>query len=72
MSIIDMARVIAERCSITLGFQSDINRPLQSANEGEYDLTYSIDKLKSTGFMLTGDIISEIDSTLLFCRRVFS
>ena len=35
------------------------------------ELNFKIDKLKETGFSLSGDIVNEIDATLKFCCEAF-
>jgi len=35
-------------------------------------LKYSIEKLKSTGFLLEGNLDQEIDDTLRFCKKHFT
>jgi UDP-glucose 4-epimerase len=71
-SIFDMARLISKRCSEVLGYHPDVIRPDPSKNETENDLIYSIEKLKSTGFILEKNINHEIDGMLQFCSLNFS
>lgn len=71
LRVIDMARLIAERCNRTLGFRPRITAPKPRADSVLQEFKYSIDKIISTGFELKKNINSEIDSTLLFCRNEF-
>lgn len=71
LRIIDMARLIAERCHETLGFKPEIVSQKNSEPEISHSLDYRIDKIKCTGFELKGNTNAEIDSTLLFCRDMF-
>ena len=71
MSIIDVASLVADRCAAVLGFRPEIQRRDPAPGEQSQFLDYRIDKLKATGFRLTGDITSEIDSTLRLCESAF-
>jgi len=71
VSILDMANLIAARCETTLGSRLSVERPEPVASETVDDLEYRIDKIKSTGFTLTGDAEGEIDATLRFCAEYF-
>lgn len=69
--IIDMAERIAERCEIILGFRPKIFRPSPDLVENILPLSYRIEKLKATGFVLLSDVDEEIDATLKLCVRSF-
>ncbi len=71
MSVFEMTERIASRCSSVLGFTPRIVRPEATPGEGARPLDFSIDRLKATGFFLTGDINAEIDATLRLCRKAF-
>jgi UDP-glucose 4-epimerase len=72
LRIMDLAEIIAERTQEIFGFKPPIIRPSLESGEGmESSLIYSIDKLKSTGFRLEGNIKNAIDETLLFCAKYF-
>jgi UDP-glucose 4-epimerase len=71
MSILDLAKRIQTRCTDRFGFTPSIHRPDPPAGERNGQLSYSIDRLKSTGFILEGDLDQEIDGTLSFCRKNF-
>jgi len=67
-SILSLAQLIQERCSITFGFTPPITRPAASPPREKIRLVYSIEKLKMTGFRLSGSLAKEIDDTLIFCK----
>ena len=71
MRIIDMVELIAERCYKILGFKPEIIRPESLPHDYSAMLEYSIEKLKSTGFVLNKNMNAEIDATLLFCQNEF-
>lgn len=71
MSVFAMAERISARCNALLGFTPQIIRPDPKADEHETPLDYRIDKLKSKGFSLRGDIDSELDATLRLCQQAF-
>jgi UDP-glucose 4-epimerase len=72
LKIIDMAELVAERCSQTLGFKPEITTQEPLPKETSNELAYVIDKIKSTGFSLKKNLHEEIDATLRFCQNVFS
>ena len=72
LRVIDLGREIAQRCEAVLGFTPDIVRPEPLPGEATTMLDYRIDKIKATGFTLTGDRLAEIDATLRLCRKAFS
>lgn len=71
MSVFAMAERISSRCAAILGFTPEIIRPEPKADEISAPLDYRIDKLKSKGFSLAGDIDSELDATLRLCVQAF-
>lgn len=71
VSVLDMANLIAARCEAVLGSRLPVERPIQAAPETAEDLEYRIDKIRDTGFTLTGDAEEEIDDTLRFCAAYF-
>jgi len=72
LSILQLATLIQERCRVKLGFTPPLHRPEPTPGETWVPLMYSIEKLKATGFVLTGNLVEEIDNTLLFCKNHFS
>lgn len=71
LSIMQLATRIQERCRLKFNFLPPIVRPEPASDEKSMPLTYSIEKLKSTGFHIEGDLDLEIDNTLSFCRKEF-
>lgn len=71
VSILDMATIIAGRCEATLGFRPPVERPKPAPGEAAEELQYRIDRIKDTGFSLTGNAEREIDATLRFCAAHF-
>ncbi len=71
LRVIDVAKLIAERCTSLFGFTPNICLPEATVNENESILDYQISKLLSTGYSHTGHIKEEIDQTLEFCHSEF-
>lgn len=71
VSIIDMTRLVADRCEVTLGYRPEIICPDIRPNEVSGVLNYSIDKIKATGFSLAGSFAKEVDATLKLCAVNF-
>ena len=71
-SVIDIAKLVADRCAVLLGFRPTIERPAPIAGESAPKLDYRIDRLLATGFELRGDLTEEIDATLQLCVAAFS
>lgn len=71
LQIIEFTEKIASRCKAVLNFSPPIIRPEPAINEVSIGLNYCIDKLKATGFSLTGDIDAEIDATLSLCLAAY-
>jgi UDP-glucose 4-epimerase len=69
--VIDLAELIVTRCEAVLGFKPEIERPDPEPGEDSLELNFQIDKLKETGFYLSGDVEKEIDITLKFCHETF-
>lgn len=72
LSILDMAQQIAVRCQAVFGFMPPISRPGVQGQQFFEHLDFTIKKLKSTGFILNGNLSKEIDDTLRFCKEYFS
>jgi UDP-glucose 4-epimerase len=71
LSIIQLATKIQERCKKQFNFTPPIVRPVPSSGKMCVPLNYSIEKLKSTGFIPTGSLDKEIDNTLIFCQKQY-
>jgi UDP-glucose 4-epimerase len=71
LSMVDLAERVASRCQIVLGFRPAILRPPPAPGEKAVALDYRIDKLKQTGFALSGGMDAEIDATIRLCQEAF-
>jgi len=71
LRIIDVAERIQARCADIMEFTPALLRPEPEQGEVSNDLDYRIDKLKATGFKLTGNMDNEIDATLRLCLKEF-
>ncbi|MGA2091687.1 MAG: SDR family oxidoreductase [Endomicrobiales bacterium] len=73
VQIRQMAEMIADRCQVTLGFRPSLHIPdAQSVIDSTIErLDYDVEKLLSTGYVLSGDLKTEIDETLVMCQRSF-
>ena len=69
LRIIDLAEMIAKRCSAVLGFEPTIERPQPADDEVSLPLEYDITKLKSTGYSLRGNAEREIDDTIRIAQH---
>jgi len=72
LSIHELALKIQKRCELSFGFSPSIVKPKSIKGERSKLLHYSIEKLKSTGFFLEGNLDQEIDDTLMFCKKHFT
>ena len=72
LPIIEIAELVASRCKVVLGFSPNIQRAGSVIEGIGQPLDYRIEKLKSTGYSISGDTDKEIDSTLYFCKHNFS
>ncbi len=71
MQVIEMARDIADRCAAVLGYKPEIIYPPAKPGERAEMHEYSMEKIKATGFTLTGNRRAEIDATLSLCAKAF-
>jgi UDP-glucose 4-epimerase len=71
VSILDMAKLIKERCEKTLNIYPEIviGKDDSSNTVLEKPVVYNIDKIKKTDFRLISNVNEEIDKTLLFCDK---
>ena len=70
-SILDMAKLIKERCEKIMGTSPEIivgidNVPNNAVAE---PVIYNIDKIKKIGFKLVANVNEEIDRTIIFCNE---
>ncbi|OGR07311.1 MAG: hypothetical protein A3K23_04795 [Desulfobacca sp. RBG_16_58_9] len=71
LRVIDLASRIAARCYQVFNMTTLIIKPDPRPDEAYEALDYRIDRLKGSGFVLSGKMDEEIDDTLRFCRQVF-
>ncbi len=73
LSILEMSKLVAERCYKMYSYKPDIVRNFSDSNENfdteNSDFKYIIDRLLSAGFILKDNFDYEIDNTLLFCNQ---
>ncbi len=70
VSILDIAKLIKERCEEVLNISPEIviGKDDNTKKVFEMPLKYNIDKIKKTGFRLISNVNEEIDKTLIFCN----
>ncbi|WP_321419176.1 NAD(P)-dependent oxidoreductase [uncultured Methanomethylovorans sp.] len=70
-SILDIAKLIKERCNEVLGTNPEIIVGTDSVSNSvlEQPVRYNIDKIKKTGFRLISNVTEEIDETIHFCEQ---
>jgi UDP-glucose 4-epimerase len=70
-SILDMAKLIKERCERVMGISPEITVGKDNAPNNAFTepVIYNIDKIKKTGFKLLTNVNEEIDRTIVFCNE---
>lgn len=71
LSVLDMARLIQQRCKHVLNFEPELLRLESETVEKNELLEYRIDVLSGTGFKLLVNHSNEIDELLRFCDKQF-
>ena len=69
--VLDMAELIAMRCSATLGYKPELNVLGASPESLPTKFAYDSRKLLSTGLSLTTHFEDEIDGLLAACQKWF-
>ncbi len=71
VTILDMAKLIKERCEKIFNIVPEIVAGKDDASNTvpERHIKYNIDKIKKTGFRLISNVDEEIDKTLVFCNE---
>ena len=69
--VLDMAELIAMRCSATLGYKPELNVLGASPESLPTKFAYDSRKLRSTGLSLTTHFEDEIDGLLAACQKWF-
>ena len=70
-SVLEMARLIQERCKPILGFQPELRTRAAIAGERHENLEYRVEKLAKRGFPVAMNCTAEIDALLSFCKYSF-
>ena len=72
-SVLEMAQLIKQRCSLVLGFDPYLEYKKSAEDENNPTLFYRTDNLTSLGIdTKSQNNIAEIDSLLHFCKTAFS
>lgn len=72
-SVIEIARLIQQRCKESLGFEPILHRPVDGTNEQPSALNYGVDKLTKIGLKISDDTKTmEVDNLLHYCRATFA
>jgi UDP-glucose 4-epimerase len=72
-SVLEMAKLIQQRCAYVLGFEPLLQCVQEGVNEQHPLLTYQSDNLATFGINTNGlDNTAEIDSLLRFCKTAFT
>lgn len=69
VSILEMAKLIRERCKKVIGISPEITVGKDTVSNRilEGPVMYDIKKIKKTGFRLVSNVNEEIDKTIIFC-----
>lgn len=70
-SIRDLADLIQARAEAVLGTRPVLERPDPKPGEVADPLDFRVDRLAAAGFAASRDLTSEIDQTLILCRKAF-
>ena len=72
-SVLEMAKLIQQRCIKVLGFEPELKHKHVEFNEQHSSLNYRTDNLNSLGIdCKSSGYLEEIDSLLRFCQDIFS
>lgn len=71
-SVFEMAELVRKRYKRIFHLDTEIQRPAPPMNFPVYELEFNVDKLKKTGFRVSGDFEPEIDHLLRICNSWFS
>lgn len=71
-SVLEMARLIQERCIKVLGYMPELQIPNMGSNEENWDFKYTSDVLPALGINIqSSDMVPEIDELLSYCKSEF-
>ena len=67
-SVLEIAKIVGQRCKLVLGFEPKCQRSASSADETCERLVYRSDRLATFGLNVNVDLNAEIDRLLEFCK----
>ena len=70
ISVMEMTKLIADRCLYNYKFKPEIIKPNSPKNESALALQFNCGKIGNTGFMLTAEMNYEIDRILEMCMNI--
>jgi UDP-glucose 4-epimerase len=70
-SVLELAKMVQQRCKLVLGFEPELQRLATGADERHEKLEYLTDKLNKIGLTVSTNHSDEIDSLLAFCSASF-
>lgn len=70
-SLFEMAKIIRDRCSKTLGMNVEIINNSHNVASSKADFLFDLDRLHSLGYKSTFSAETEIDDLLIFCNQNF-
>lgn len=71
-SVLEMAKMIQQRCKRVLGFEPELLRPENGSDDKHEMLRFRLDGLAKMGVNISLDNNTEIDRLLAFCQASFS
>lgn len=72
-SVLQMAQLVQQRCTIVLGYEPVLQCPKDSVDEQHLTLTYRRDRLSALGINShCTSIVEEVDKLLRFCMSTFN
>lgn len=70
-TVLEIASIIADRIELKIGYRPIIKRATPSLEERPTHLTYCINRLLGTGFILNANRMNELDDLIHFCCSAF-
>ena len=70
-SVLDMAKLVQQRCKLVLGFEPELQYPAAQTDEAPTLLSYQSAGLAALGLAVNPDKSTEIDRLLSFCHTAF-
>jgi len=72
VTVYAMALLVAKRYKKLFGYYPKITKLEDGKMKKDGELFYSINKLIAMGFILSADVVNEIDNLLIFCEKNFN